>query len=76
MRNLKEAINIIKGLKADGYCSSDIILNILNVINMVNIDEQVRLKYIQTISKAYINVSDGIDSNLQLYGCLANLVLV
>jgi hypothetical protein len=43
---------------------------------MVNIDEQVRLKYIQTISKAYINVSDGIDSNLQLYGCLANLVLV
>jgi replication factor C subunit 2/4 len=75
MRDLRAAIKIIASLKAKGYCGSDIVLNILNVINTVNIDEQVRINYINQISRSYINISDGLDTNLQLYGCLANLVL-
>lgn len=74
-RNLKEGVRLIKTLKADGYCGSDIILSILNVVNRVNIDEGIRLKYIKHISESYINISNGIDSNLQMYGCLSKLVL-
>lgn len=76
MRDLKQAIDIIMSLKNRGYCNSDIILNLLNVINKVNINEHVRMKYIEQISHSYINICDGIDSNLQLYGCLAKLVLI
>lgn len=75
MRDLRKAIDIINSLKDRGYCNSDIILNLLNVINKVNIDEQIRMKYINQISHSYINICNGIDSNLQLYGCLAKLVL-
>lgn len=74
-RNLNDAISIIKELKAEGYCGSDILLNITNIINHVKIDEEMRLKYIKSISKSYIDVSDGIDTNLQIYSCLANMVL-
>lgn len=75
-RKLMEAIDIIHTLKKQGYCNSDIILNILNMVQQVKIDDDVRMKYIEHISRSYINISDGLDSNLQLYGCLSNLVLI
>lgn len=75
-RNLRSAIQIINELKSEGYCGSDILLNINNTINNININEDIRLKYIKHLSKAYIDVSDGIDSNLQLYGCLSHFVLI
>jgi replication factor C subunit 2/4 len=74
-KDLRGAISVIKGLKLEGYCASDILLNINNTINNMKIEEDTRLRYIKHISKSYIFVSDGIDSSLQLYGCISDMVL-
>lgn len=75
-RNLNNAILMINDMKNKGYCANDILLTMINIIRDVNIDEEIRLKYIKIISETYINVCDGVDSNLQLYGCLARMVLI
>ena len=36
--------------------------------------EDIRINFTKIISDCYINVSDGIDSNLQIYGCLSRMI--
>jgi replication factor C subunit 2/4 len=75
-RNTNEAINIINNLKIQGYCGCDILLTLINIIKNITIDENIKLKYIRYISDTYIKTSDGLDSNLQLYGCISRLILI
>jgi replication factor C subunit 2/4 len=75
-RNTDQAIAMIDDLKRRGYCSNDILLTMISVLRDVQIVEEVRLEYIRTISESYIQVCDGVDSNLQLYGCIARLVML
>ena len=75
-RNIFNAINIIHVLKEEGYCGTDILLAMINVLKEVAIDESIRLKYINIISEYYTKVSDGLDTNLQLYSCISKMILV
>ena len=61
-------------MKINGYCNSDIIQTIISVLKIINIDENIRINYIQILSECYININEGIDSNLQLYGCFAKII--
>jgi replication factor C subunit 2/4 len=74
-RNLLKAIDGLHGLKAEGYCGTDILLAMINVLKEVGIDEDMRLKYINIISEFYTKVSDGLDTNTQLYGCVSKMIL-
>ena len=79
---IKECVNmnIIKGieyiheLKNCGYCTNDILQTLLNSLREIKIDEDIRINFIKIISDAYINVSEGVDSNLQLYGCVSRMI--
>jgi replication factor C subunit 2/4 len=79
---IKECVNmnIIKGieyiheLKNCGYCTNDILQTLLNSLREIKIDEDIRINFIKIISDAYINVSEGVDSNLQLYGCISRMI--
>ena len=75
-RNINKAIDVIHGLKAEGYCGTDILLAMINVLKEVAIDEDMRLKYIHIISEFYTKVSDGLDTNLQLYSCVSKMILI
>ena len=75
-RNIYNAIDIINILKAEGYCGTDILLAMINVLKEVAIDENIRLKYINIISEYYTKVSDGLDTNLQLYSCISKMILI
>jgi replication factor C subunit 2/4 len=75
-RNLYKSIEVIHELKAEGYCGTDILLAIINILKEVNIDEEMRIKYINIISGYYTKVSDGLDTNLQLYGCISKMILL
>jgi len=75
-RNINKAIDIIHGLKAEGYCGTDILLAMINVLKEVSIEEDMRLKYINIISEFYTKVSDGLDTNLQLYSCVSKMILI
>ena len=75
-RSIYNAIDIIHVLKSEGYCGTDILLAMINVLKEVAIDESIRLKYINIISEYYTKVSDGLDTNLQLYSCISKMILV
>jgi replication factor C subunit 2/4 len=75
-RSIYNAIDIIHVLKSEGYCGTDILLAMINVLKEVAIDESIRLKYIHIISEYYTKVSDGLDTNLQLYSCISKMILV
>ncbi len=70
---LKEAIEICRGLKYTGYCSNDIILTLLGVLKKMDISDETRIEFTKIVSMTYITVNDGVDTDLQLYGCLARL---
>ena len=75
-RNIIKATDVLHGLKSEGYCGTDILLAMINVLKEVSIDEDMRLKYINVISEYYTKVSDGLDTNLQLYGCISKMILI
>lgn len=84
-KDLINSIKLIHQLKINGYCSNDILLTILNILrewNIVEDDnwtllesmENIKINFIKIISDCYINVSDGIDTQLQLYGCISRMI--
>lgn len=73
-KNLLKSIDYIHQLKNSGYCINDILQTMLNNLRDINIDEDIRINFIKIISECYINVSDGIDTNLQLYGCISRMI--
>ncbi len=72
--NLLSSIEYLHQLKNSGYCINDILQTMLNNLREINIDEDIRINFIKIISDCYINVSEGIDTNLQLYGCISRMI--
>ena len=72
--NLILSIRHLHDLKNSGYCINDILQTMLTNLRDINIDEDIRINFIKIISDCYINVSDGIDTNLQLYGCISRMI--
>ena len=70
--NAYESIDILKN---KGYCNVDILLALIDVLKRVNIDEQIRIEYIDIITGYYAKISEGLDSDLQMYGCISKLIL-
>ena len=75
-KNLKTSLNIIKDLYNSGHSSNDILLSILNYLQKEKIDfleEGIKIKLYNVISESFIKVNDGINTLLQLYGCISNI---
>jgi len=72
--NLLKAIEYIYELKKSGYCINDILLTLINNLKEISIDEDIRINFIKIISDSYIEVSDGVDSNLQLIACICRMI--
>jgi replication factor C subunit 2/4 len=74
-KNIKKVISIIEELKNKGYCSNDIILTIINILQYVKIDEEIRINFNRILNESYVQICDGIDTNLQLYGCISRIIM-
>jgi replication factor C subunit 2/4 len=74
-KNIKKVISIIEELKNKGYCSNDIILTIINILQYVKIDEDIRINFNRILNESYVQICDGIDTNLQLYGCISRIIM-
>jgi len=75
--NIMDAFNNLNKLRDDGYSASDISLSMINLLKsteLSEIDEETKIKYLNEISKTCIIISQGINSRLQLSGCLAKLI--
>jgi replication factor C subunit 2/4 len=73
-KKLKESLYIIKTIYNNGHSSNDILLTFLNYIQKEDIsyiNEDEKLKLYKIISDSYIKVNNGINTLLQLYGCIS-----
>ena len=75
-KDLVSALNLITKLYNSGYNSNDILLIFMKYIQynkIDNIDDDTKLKLYKIISSSYIRVNNGINTLLQLYGCISNI---
>jgi replication factor C subunit 2/4 len=83
---LKEIVNLtldkkiiesnekLMNLKVQGFLTSDIIVSLLSVLQDYPMNESLKLKYINIVNQTSIEISKGIDSDLQLQAMLARLL--
>ena len=75
-KDLKSALIHLNHLRDKGYSSSDIsvsMINTLKTLQLKEIDENTKIKYIKDICETCLIISKGVDTPLQLTGCIAAL---
>jgi replication factor C subunit 2/4 len=78
--NYNNTIQTVKNLYNKGYTPNDILLTFMKYLfenpNCDNLlDEETKLKVYEIISLSYIRVNGGIDTLLQLCGCISKIYL-
>lgn len=72
----KHAVKKTLELKSTGYSGSDIVLSVIRALKlpiMDDIAEQDKIKIMNTIGLSAYNISKGVDTDIQLIGCIADL---
>lgn len=80
-KDYNQTINIVKMLYNNGYTPNDILLTFMcylfdnNDSIIENIEHQKKLEIYEIISLSYIRVNAGVDTLLQLCGCISKIYL-
>ena len=69
----KEAVDVVSSLCGDGYAASDIIQTLFRVTRTMDMPEPLKLEFIREIGFTHIRIAEGLNSQLQLVGCVARL---
>ena len=75
-KDIKTSLSYLNDLRNKGYSSSDISLSMVNTIKNIDkniLDEGTKIKYMDEISKTCLVISKGMNTPLQLTGCIASL---
>jgi replication factor C subunit 2/4 len=76
-KDFKNCIEKLEVLLNNGYNTNDIIMFMIEHIkNINNISEGIKIKYLDILNMAYINVNENISSKLQLYNSIIKLIEV
>eukprot|EP01032_Pedospumella_encystans_P009139 gene9139-10786_t len=70
---LREAQDIIMGLWAAGYAATDIIQTLFKVTRALDMPETQKLDFIREIGFSHMRIAQGLNTQLQLLGCIARL---
>jgi DNA polymerase III delta prime subunit len=78
--NYNDAIASIIDLYDKGYTPNDILLTFMKFLfedseHYIELDEPVRLKIYDILSTSYIRINAGVDTILQLCGCISKIFL-
>jgi replication factor C subunit 2/4 len=74
--NTEEALILLNKLRENGFSNSDISLSMMNTLKsskLSELGEDVKIKYLIEIGNTALNISKGVDSLLQLTGCITKL---
>jgi replication factor C subunit 2/4 len=74
-KNLKDAINKVIAMKYQGNSSMDILIAFSAIIPNYAISEEEKIKIMHIINSVNVNISAGIDSDLQLISMISKLIL-
>mmetsp|Transcript_39820 Transcript_39820/g.40609 ORF Transcript_39820/g.40609 Transcript_39820/m.40609 type:complete len:339 (+) Transcript_39820:48-1064(+) len=69
----KDAIDVISALWTSGYAATDIIQTLFRVTRTADIPEPQKLEFIREIGFSHMRIAEGLNTQLQLYGCIARL---
>jgi len=75
--NLIKSMNILIGLHKNGYSPNDILQTFMKFLleNEFDIDKKTRMKLYEIVSLSYIRINNGINTLLQLCGCLSKIFI-
>jgi replication factor C subunit 2/4 len=74
---IKEVFKMLSSLKSKGYSHSDITLGMINVLKIAKCDgltEKDKIYMLKNISDTAYAISRGINTDLQLYACVSNII--
>ena len=63
-----ECIKYYKQIKQNGYSNIDIVFNLINHVKIVDIEEGVRIKLMERLSKTFVILNDKSETDVQMYG--------
>ena len=69
----KEAVAIVMGLCASGYAATDVIQTLFKVTRTMDMNEVDKLEFIREIGFTHMRISEGLNTPLQIAGCVARL---
>lgn len=76
-KNIKETLKMMIDLRKQSYSGTDITLGMLHALktnDVVNIPENIKIKLAEKICEGIYNISNIVDSDLQLSGCMINMI--
>lgn len=75
---ISRAFGLVKLLKESGYSESDIVLGMMHVLKLNKytnkLSEQDKIYMMGKICKGAYNISNGINTDLQLYSCVSDII--
>ncbi len=77
-KDVKKALGLLEKLKNDGFSSSDISISMVDTIKTAKLDEldeATKIRFLQEICHTCLIISRGVNSYLQLTGCIAKLCM-
>lgn len=78
-KHIEKAFEMLHKLTEKGYSSADICSGMFTTLKNMNkkkLEEGVKIEFMKEISRTAFNISKGVNTNLQLVGCLSKLVLL
>ena len=70
---MSQALDIVMGLFKAGYAATDVISTLFKVTKAFECNEALKLNLIREIGFTHMRIAEGLNSQLQLSGCIARL---
>jgi DNA polymerase III delta prime subunit len=73
-KEFMKSVNVIDKLYDKGYCNSDILQIVMEVLKNYTIPNKFKITMLDIVSQFLISINEGNDSRLQMYTCLIKLI--
>ncbi len=71
--HMKDAMDVIMGLCSSGYSPNDIIQTLFKVTRAFPMPEPEKLEFLREVGFTHMRMVDGLNTQLQLVGCISRL---
>jgi replication factor C subunit 2/4 len=73
-QDFMKSVNVINQLYDKGYCNSDILQIVTEVLKEYEIPNKYKIKMLDIVSQYFMSINEGNDSRLQMYNCIIILI--
>jgi DNA polymerase III delta prime subunit len=75
-REFMNSVEVIDRLYDKGYCNSDILQIVMEVLKEYTIPNKYKISMLDIVSQFLISINEGNDTRLQMYTCLTKLIKI